>query len=157
MKKILFFLSVFLLFSTDSYAELGSPVGYIEIPSISLFRPIYFIPLENRNYDLTELGFALGTVGHLDQTTWIHEDWGRVVLVGHTPGAFSDLPEVNIGDMILVWDTEGAVQYIVTAQHLVDVTETKWLGPTNYPSLLLMTCYGDQRWLVEAIPSNQTR
>lgn len=149
MKRFMLLVLFMFLFYSPAQAE-GIPTGYIEIPSIALYRPIYFIPLVDRSYDLNELGFGLGVVGHLDQTNWIHDTWGRTVLVGHTPGAFETLTDVTIGDVIYVSDSKETAVYIVSGIYIVEITEVGWLAPTETPTLLLMTCYGEQRWLVEA-------
>ncbi len=158
MTKYIFLLLLILIIVPMAHAEDSLPIGYIEIPSISLYRPIYSIPLVDKNYDLSGLGYGLGLVGRLEQGVWghwIHDDTGKVILVGHNPGAFIDLPTVQIGDRIIVGDTDGAVEYIVVATHIVEVTEVQWLGTSPYKMLLLQTCYGNQRWLVEAIPNTQ--
>lgn len=157
MKKYLL-LFVFLFLFSPVQAE--EPMGWIEIPSISLYRPIYNIELVDRNYNLDDLGYGLGKVGYLNQNEWghwIHDELGKVILVGHTPGAFENLTQVQIGDSIIVGDDNGVVEYVVLAIHIVEVTETDWLGTSDSKVLLLQTCYGTQRLLIEAIPNNQKR
>lgn len=152
MKKAILIFILMACFYSPAQAK-NAPIGWIEIPSISLYRPVYAIPLVDRNYNLDDLGFGLGTVGYLEQGAWghwIHDDTGKVILVGHTPGAFTDLPTLHIGDRIIVGDSVGIVEYIVYATHIVESNEVSWLGTSDYKMLLLQTCYGEQRWLVEA-------
>lgn len=75
---------------------------------------------------------------------------GNVVLVGHTPGIFSNLTEVNPGDKIEI-DT---LTYQVTQKTIyqVDRFPTKQIyGPAEGKNLILITCHGlSHRLVIEA-------
>lgn len=144
MKK--FLLLLFLLPYIVAPVSADEPVGTLIIPSLSLYRPVDFVPLIDKNYDLTQLGYG---VGHLEGTSWDDPAWGRTVLVGHTPGGFSTLDKLqNDAIIYLLTDTYTFV-YQVTGQYVTTPDDVGVLMPTDQASLVLMTCTnGTQQRLI---------
>lgn len=142
--------------------------GWLIIPSIALYEPIGVAPLVDGQYDLTELG---GGVAWLEGTStletthsdlirpgyfsplvppdpaYLAQETGRIVLAGHSTGAFARLDEVRIGDEIVVIDWQRAETFRVVSITLVDPGDTSWLAASEGESLALITCAGaDLEW-----------
>ncbi len=122
-------------------------IGTLIIPDAGVYEPIHFLPIENRTYDTSELNY--GAV-FLEGTSWNDLDWGRTVIIGHTPGAFENLTQLELGDRIILLTDLYELEYYVGDIHVVEVTDTSWLMPTGVPTLTLITCYGDQRLVINA-------
>ena len=128
-----------------------APVGYVIIPALDLYRPVYFVPIIDHAYSEEAIARR---VGWLEGTSWIHDDWGRVVLAGHSYGVFIDLDLLRAGDEIIIGDGTGAVVYRVTGWQIVSVNDTAWLQPTDAPTLLLITCSDANRLVMYAEKEN---
>lgn len=89
-------------------------------------------------------------VCHLEGTATIDDDWARVVLAGHTPGVFSELVEIVVGDDIMLWNDASVEIYRVTLITITVVGDTQWLMPTEHETLTLLTCSGNERLVVHA-------
>ena len=122
-------------------------VGTLIIPGINLYEPIHSLPLENRTYDTSELYYG---VNFLEGTSWNDPGWGRTVLIGHTPGAFENLTQLEIGDRLILLTNTYTLEYYVGDIHVVDVSDEHWLMPTDTPTLTLITCYGNKRLVINA-------
>lgn len=130
--------------------------GWLSIPSIwDYAKPIGYEPIVNRDYDLTDLGDG---VAHLEGTTWIVDDWGRVVIAGHNPGAFSRIGEIAVGDLIEIHAVIDhrlvSVVYVVSGVYPgVDPSDISWLMPTNDARLVLLACWDNEqtRIIIEAV------
>jgi len=122
--------------------------GTVYIPAIQLVKPVGECPLVDGWYDTSWLGDG---VCHLEGTTWIDADWGRVGLAGHTPGAFDDLVWLEVGDQILVFDDWRVELYEVTQVAIVTVSDIQWIMPTPTEHLTLITCSGARRLVVDAV------
>lgn len=148
MRAALALTVVFLPFCAPASVE-AAPHGALVIPALELYRPIGAAQIVGQEYDLS--GMVNG-VRWLEGTAPIDGAWGRAVIAGHNPGAFSRLGELAVGDAILVVGTFGVYHYTVTALRVVAVSEWWWLasGPGDAPSLMLIACWGDGRLLVEA-------
>jgi LPXTG-site transpeptidase (sortase) family protein len=144
MKKLLI---VILIFSFITPVHAGEPEGTLIIPSLSLYKPIQFIPLIDKQYDLTELGYG---AARLDGTVWDDVSWGRTVLVGHTPGGFEDINQLKMNDKIIILTKTAAFSYIVFDNFLTTVDDVQWLMPTTEHELLLITCEGELRRIIRA-------
>ena len=75
---------------------------------------------------------------------------GNVVLSGHISSpirregnVFNRLPQVKLGDEVVVTTTEGVYTYQVVSRRVVEPTEISVLDPTDTPTLTLVTCYPD--------------
>jgi LPXTG-site transpeptidase (sortase) family protein len=122
--------------------------GTVYIPAIQLVQPVGECPLVDGWYDTSRLGQG---VCHLEGTTWITDNWGRVALAGHTPGAFDDLVGLAVGDQILVFDDRVIEVYEVTQMVIVTVSDIQWIMPTTTEHLTLITCSGARRLVVDAV------
>lgn len=135
---------------TFLFTPSSAPVGYLVIPSIDFYNPVY-----HTEFDLTELGLR---VAHLEGTSWDDPNWGRAVIVGHTPGKFAELINVGYGDSIILLTETGTYEYVVFNIHIAEVSEIEWLMPTEHPTLTLITCYEEtRRLIIEASLINYVR
>jgi sortase A len=122
---------------------------HLYIPRLALSAPVGECALVDHEYDTTRLGNG---VCHLEGTATIDHDWARIVLAGHTPGAFSDLPLLRPGDDIVLWNARAVEVYRVELLVVVPVNDTSWLYPTATETLVLITCTqnAQQRLIVQA-------
>jgi LPXTG-site transpeptidase (sortase) family protein len=86
----------------------------------------------------------------LEGTAWLDYDWARIVLVGHTPGVFNRVHELQLGDLIILSDIGGVEWYAVELTQLATVDDVHWLMPTDTETLTLITCEGTMRRVVQA-------
>lgn len=122
-------------------------VGTLIISDINLYEPIHSLPIENRTYDTSELNYG---ANFLEGTSWNDLEWGRTVIIGHTPGAFENLIQLEVGDRIILLTDLYSLEYYVGDIRVVAVEDTSWLMPTSVPTLTLITCYGNQRLVINA-------
>jgi LPXTG-site transpeptidase (sortase) family protein len=132
-----YLLLIILMLTYTATASAEEPIGTLIIPSLRLYKPIDAVPLVDRGYDLTELGYG---VGFLEGTSWEDTSWGRTVLVGHTPGGFQTLDKLQNGAIIYVLTDNYTLTYEVTGQYVTTPDDVGLLNPTDTPSLVLMTC-----------------
>jgi LPXTG-site transpeptidase (sortase) family protein len=123
------------------------PLGYIIIPSISLYKPIEYLPITNQVYDTSELGYS---IAFLEGTIWEDTSWGRTVLIGHTPGGFQDLTELTFNDRIILITNNYEYEYYVVDITIIYESDVSWLAPMEHHELLLMTCHPEGWLLVRA-------
>ena len=88
---------------------------------------------------------------------------GNVVMSGHISSpirgegnVFSRLPDLAVGETVVV-ETAGDIhRYRVTDRRLVEPSEISVMGPTTTPNLTLITCFPDliysHRLVVTAVP-----
>lgn len=96
-------------------------------------------------YDLTMLGNG---IGRLQYTSWGNViDPGRTILVGHTPGAFEDIHNLDIGDQIIL--NMRGVEHIfnVFDTYVVDEDNDSIFLPAHQFEVVLITC----------IPENESK
>lgn len=110
---------------------LNSLVGRIEIPSLGLSAVI------REGSDTHTLLIA---VGHVPGTALPGED-GNVVVSGHRDSFFRDLREIRVGDEVNIVTLQEVFQYRVDSTSVVEPGQTEVLGPTEAPTLTLITCY----------------
>lgn len=129
--------------------------------------PIVELPLRNRAWDISALGFY---VGWLEGTTWFDPQWGNTVLSAHVqlgagnPGPFWALDQLVPGDEIVV--IEGDLERRFTVQSISEVPPDDWTvtAPTDGPTLTLITCTGweegtgifRERLVVRAVPMTES-
>lgn len=141
MKYILLTLFVLIFFISPVYAD--APPGYIIIEEIGLFKSIHHIPDSDPNvgtyfYDLTNLHYG---IGHLENTTWGEPSGGRTILVGHTPGGFSGLVDIGIGDRItLSMDGQYYDFYVFDKYRVTKNNDSVLSTPAYQYELVLITC-----------------
>lgn len=122
--------------------------GLLMIPAIQLIAPVRTIPAQaDGGYDLTTLE---NDIGWLQYSAWLEHDFGRIDLVGHTPGGFERVHELAVGDLIIVADRERVEWYRVEISVVVEVSDVSWLSQDGPERVVLITCEGDQRRVVQA-------
>jgi len=109
----------------------GSAIAVLRIGSIGLEVPV----LEGTD-ELTLDRAA----GHIEGTPGPGTD-GNVGIAGHRDGFFRGLKDLDRGDLIEVRTPEGTTEYVVSELRVVEPDDVSVLGPTNSPSLTLVTCY----------------
>ena len=128
-------------------AELGKPLGSIEIPRLGLSSVV----LEGDDAAALLLG-----VGHLSDTPlpWHH---GNTVLAAHRDTFFRPLAHIRKGDVIRFSTADAALEYVVKELKVVEPTAVEVLEPTSAATLTLITCFpfdyigpAPQRFIVRA-------
>lgn len=149
-KSILILIVVLLVVMPVRAQDAPAVIGWLSIPRIDLVKPLSREYQVNNQIDLTDLGMG---VSLLDGTTWTPDLWDRGVIVGHNPGAFSRLGEMQIGDLILISNMPDYVVYQVSGVYVVDPSDISWLNPTDEQRLVLITCWDNEatRLVIEAV------
>lgn len=145
MKKLILFLIVFLSFVVPVQAEEAK--GIIIIPSIDLNEPITTIHMVDNQWDTSNMDFA----GWLEGTQWVNTEWGRTVVIGHTPGAFMNVHNIEIGDSITILSEDTPYYYeVYEIIPPTNVWDVHWIMPTDIPTLTIITCEGELRRVINA-------
>ena len=121
------------------------PITRVVIPSISLSSDAVPAQLVQKDGSLTwdvpafKIGHAEGTAGAGGP--------GNTVLVGHVTSrsmgnVFENLHRAHVGDGVQVFSSEREFDYRVVDIRTVGRTDVSVVGPTNTPSLTLITCTG---------------
>jgi len=128
-------------------AELGKPIGSIEIPRLGLSSVV----LEGDDAAALLLG-----VGHLSDTPLPWHD-GNTVLAAHRDTFFRPLAHIRKGDVIRFATADAALEYVVKELKVVEPTAVEVLEPTSAATLTLITCFpfdyigpAPQRFIVRA-------
>jgi len=128
-------------------AELGKPIGSIEIPRLGLSSVV----LEGDDAAALLLG-----VGHLSDTPLPWHD-GNTVLAAHRDTFFRPLAHIRKGDVIRFSTADAALEYVVKELKVVEPTAVEVLEPTSAATLTLITCFpfdyigpAPQRFIVRA-------
>ena len=121
---------------------------HLYIPRVALDVRVGECAIVGDQYDTTQLGQG---VCHLEGTATLEMDWARIVLAGHTPGGFADLPLLRAGDQVVLWDAARVEAYRVQTVAIVPAEDIRWLMPTADETLTLITCDGDRRLVVHAL------
>lgn len=124
------------------------------IPWLGLYLPVGFAPIASGVHDTGALGAG---VARLEGMTWGPDvEQGRIVIIGHNPGAFSNLVHLRKanteqrGDQILLYYDDGTVQeFEVFAMYTTTRGDTTILKhvPRGL-ELALITCWGPDKSLV---------
>ena len=135
---------------SPGWGEASVPtVGVIYIPAINLIEPITaIVPFVDNAYDEYDQYVIGDGVQWLGDSAWI-DHGGRVVLAGHTPGVFGDLYLVEKGDQIVIFDDRAINTYEVTGVFIAQPSEKEWLRESSEPKILIITCSGENRLLIE--------
>lgn len=120
----------------------------VYIPRMGLFARVGECAIVDGWHDTSQLGDG---VCHLEGTATLDYDWARIVLAAHDYGAFADLHELRAGDSVLLWNAHAIELYTVVESRVVDVSDTRWLAPTDDETLTLLTCEGARRRAVHAV------
>lgn len=133
----------------DSLAQ-GRPVpqAVLSIPQLDIEVPVF----NGANEDNLNRGAAriLGTGA-------IGGD-GNLGIAGHRDGFFRPLKDIQVGDDIALETRSDKQTYTVSSIAIVDPSDVSVLGPTDTPSITLVTCYpfyfighAPKRFIVRAV------
>lgn len=140
-----------ILRGSDSHAAALTLRGHIYIPAIALDEPVVAVyPVVNKAKDEFDQYVIDDGVDWLSDTAWIDTP-GRVVLAGHTPGVFEDLHRLQKGDQIVVYDEATIVTYQITGVFIEQPSVYQWMRETSDARILLITCAGDWRLVIEGM------
>ena len=109
----------------------GRAWGRLELPRLGLSA------LVAEGVDDATLGVA---VGHVPGTAFPGEP-GNVALAGHRDTVFRRLADVEPGDRLRFVTPDGGFEYRVDRLDVVGPGRTDVVGPTDEPTLTLVTCY----------------
>jgi len=106
----------------------------IEIPSIGVEAPV----IEGDDWETLKRG-----AGHRVGTANPGER-GNCVISAHNDifgQIFRDLPDVSLGDEVVVRTASRAYRYVVRQKRIIQPTEVDVMEPTSSPVLTLISCY----------------
>ncbi len=125
------------------------PPDHVSIPSIGVDSPVTPVGVVVNPQGELEWETPKNTVGH-NAGTASPGTPGNMVLSGHISSpirhegnVFNRLPELKLGDEVLVSTPEGAYTYQVVSRRVVEPTEVSVMDPTPQPAVTLITCYPD--------------
>jgi sortase A len=125
------------------------PPERIEIPSIGVDSAVAPVGVVVNKDGELEWETPKNVVGHNAGTASPGEA-GNMVLSGHISSpirregnVFNRLPDLRLGEPVLITTAEGTYTYQVVSRRVVEPTEVSVLDPTERPSLTLITCYPD--------------
>jgi LPXTG-site transpeptidase (sortase) family protein len=140
----------------------SATLGQIIFPAAQVSASIVEAPRSGDTWDVGYLGAA---VGHLAGTGWLDDANGNIVLAGHVndrsngPGAFTYLPQVKIGDVLILRVGDHETSYHVTSVSRATARDTKFVTQDGSRRVTLITCFWDSklqsfsgRFVVVAIP-----
>ena len=115
------------------YPLWGSEFGTIEIPSVNIKMPIY----QGDTLDILKYG-----IGHFSGSFFPGEG-GTIILAGHNnQGFLYHLPEVKIGDNIVITATYGTFTYQVESTKIIDAKDNDAFPFYKEQEVLMIyTCY----------------
>lgn len=76
----------------------------------------------------------------------------NIVLYGHSDDVFEELADLRPGCEIVLSDGGRDYVYIVTTIFIAGRQDGRWIEPTGYERLTLVTCAGDNNLIVLARP-----
>jgi LPXTG-site transpeptidase (sortase) family protein len=138
MKRLLVIMCLLVILAPIAPAH-AAPMGWMITP---VYAPIHTAPIVDNYHQIGD------SVYHLEGTTWIDDGWGRVVIAGHNPGIFAPLIDLEIGALIIIM-ADGIVHKYRVTERIVTGDDTRYLAPTNTPTLTLITCLErGETWLI---------
>jgi len=156
----------FLLALPSALANSPHANTIISIPTLNITSTVIEIPIVEQNGKLVWAYDPMETrVGHLEGTPWLGES-GNIVLGAHSstsdgkPGTFVSLPDVVIGDIIILTENDITYHYMVITTRTIDNTDLSILQ-SDSDQLTLLSCAGEyslqqgdflQRYVVIAVP-----
>ena len=116
-----------------NYPSYGTKYGMLKISSIGVDLPLY----HGDTLDILNYG-----IGHYAGSYFPGES-GSIVLAGHNnQGFLRRLPEVQVGEQIIIETTYGTFYYEMTSSRIIDKKEEYLLPIQNEEELLMIyTCY----------------
>lgn len=132
-----------------------APVSYLSIASINLNEAVYPVGRVGTPGNDTYRVLA-NNVGWHNETTPPCGDESNTVLNGHNPGVFEKLPQVKIGDELVLCGVTYKVSEVVIVREDVSEEERRrnaaYIWPTPDRRITLITCVGKSRLIVIARP-----
>lgn len=128
-------------FIESSRQEVPSDTS-IFIPTAGIWSDVIQAYLDGGNWDIRNLR---SNAGHLEGTSWVTQP-GNVVISGHVelssglPGIFSELDNIEIGDVVRIQSGGVEYTYVVTESYNTVPTDLQPLMPTQNDRLTLITC-----------------
>lgn len=150
MKKTLLLFLILLYLASPVKAQNGSK-GLLIINSIDLVEQIYTCPLINKEHQILPR-----SVCWLEDTEWIDgTPEFNLVLAGHTPGVFSDLIYVQIGDIFSISRPPEVHRYIIAERYITYTNDPAWVSPFLTPHrVTFITCHGNGWLILIGVPYN---
>src|SRR5690606_18548739 len=114
----------------------------IFIPTAGIWSDVIQAYLNSGNWDISNLR---SNAGHLEGTAWVTQP-GNVVISGHVelsnglPGIFSELDNIEVGDVIRVRSEDIGYTYVVRETYSTGRSDLHPLMPTLDDRLTLITC-----------------
>lgn len=123
------------------------PQAVLKIPSINLVVPVY----EGTSESILDHG-----AGRIAGTSHFGTA-GNTGIAAHRDGFFRALRLVKVGAVLQLELPEATLAYRIVSTRVVDPSETSVLGPSDEPTVTLVTCYpfyfvgsAPQRFIVRA-------
>ncbi len=138
MNKMVALILIIWLAVPDGQAHAQGERRWINIPALDISQKVVTVEYDGYQWDTSRLGDG---VGHLEYMDWM--GGSNTVLVGHNPGAFSSLDQLQIGDVIYLYDAADVFKFAVTKTFTVDETALWVYYSTSTQQLTLFTCYGE--------------
>lgn len=114
------------------YPEYGSKYGNVIIPKINLQLPLYY----GDNLEILSYG-----IGHY-AGSYFPGELGTVILAGHNdPGYLDKLPNLEIGDIIVIETNYGKFEYSAEEINIVKENDTQAFKINEEEEVLIYTCY----------------
>lgn len=110
---------------------------WIQIPALEISQQVVTVEYDGYQWDTSTLKDG---IGHLEYLDWM--GGSNTVLVGHNPGAFSNLDQLQEGDVIYIYDGADVFKFAVTETFTVEETALWVYYSTSTQQLTLFTCYG---------------
>lgn len=147
--KILFVLLLLFIFSIKSFENpfflsaiqednQNTVLKDIRIPSIELFLPLKLASINGLTWSIND-----GKTAFLGEGTSLPGKVGTTVVFAHARrGYFGKLPEVSIGDTIIIRTETREYTYRVAERRIFDPFDTSFIRQDSPHTLVLLTCYG---------------
>ncbi len=136
-KIIALILIIIWLAVPDGQVQAEGERRWINIPALEISQKVVTVKYDGYQWDTSRLGDG---IGHLEYLDWL--GGGNTVLVGHNPGAFSSLDQLQIGDVIYLYDAADVYKFAVTEMFTVTEAALWVYYSTQSQRLTLFTCWG---------------
>lgn len=116
-----------------SYPEYGTKYATISIPSININQPVYY------GDDTETLKYGVGQY----IASYFPGEGGSILYMGHnTSDKLRNLPQISLGDKIIVTTTYGTYSYIVENTKIIEDTQLDQVPIKREKEILMLyTCY----------------
>ncbi|MBZ0316346.1 MAG: sortase [Anaerolineae bacterium] len=125
------------VFGPAGAAQAEGERRWIHIPALGISQAVVTVPYDGYQWDTSRLGDG---IGHLEYLDWL--DGGNTVLVGHNPGVFDSLDQLQVGDVLYLYDAADVYKFAVKEMFKVKETALWVYYSTQSQRLTLFTCWG---------------